>query len=67
MLNRMTHIQPQQRQPGPHGLHIGNARLQNSNLIIGGALNQGMPGNSPYSYPNSSLGQGGPPGMYRPN
>lgn len=52
-----------QRTPGPHGLHIGGPRLQNS-LIIGGPMSQGMPGNSPYPYSNSNMNQTGPPGEF---
>ncbi|XP_060531445.1 CREB-binding protein isoform X3 [Cylas formicarius] len=54
MINRVAHMH--QRAPGPHGIHIG-ARLQSPNVLLGGPVNQGIPGNTPYQYANPNTGQ----------
>ncbi|RZC35774.1 KAT11, KIX, DUF902, zf-TAZ and/or Bromodomain domain containing protein [Asbolus verrucosus] len=50
------------RAPGPHGVHSMGTRMQAPGIMqLGGAVGQGMPGNTPYSYPNA-----GPQGVATP-
>lgn len=52
----MPHIG--QRAAGPHGVHMGGPRVQTP-ILMGGPVNQTMPANAPYSYPNPNSGPQG--------
>jgi hypothetical protein len=59
MLSRVAMQHLNARAPGPHGVHPLGTRMQTPGMMqLGGAVGQGMPGNTPYSYPNA-----GPQGL----
>jgi E1A/CREB-binding protein len=62
MLSRVAMQHLNARAPGPHGVHPLGTRMQTPGMMqLGGAVGQGMPGNTPYSYPNA-----GPQGVATP-
>ncbi|XP_044255376.1 CREB-binding protein-like isoform X6 [Tribolium madens] len=62
MLSRVAMQHLNARAPGPHGVHTLGTRMQAPGMMqLGGAVGQGMPGNTPYSYPNA-----GPQGVATP-